>query len=182
MCRAGLFALGVCGAGFSLMRAVAFGRTKASGATGGFSVRKEGKRICVIPSVSIFGTKGYGKPWLRTKKQKSRGRLMRLMMRPRSVLLRKRNIKRTSCCINTKASAIRYLPAFACIFVIHFFIKKREGALRRYSEPSQRLPEEGKDDDRICQEYSSSHTRRCFGEFMLLVKSYRNLKQLGFLV
>lgn len=37
------------------------------------------------------------------------------------------------------ASATGHLPALAWIFIIHFFIKKREGALRRYSEPSQRL-------------------------------------------
>lgn len=32
-----------------------------------------------------------------------------------------------------------HLPVFACIFIIHFFIIKRDEALRRYSEPSRSL-------------------------------------------
>lgn len=42
------------------------------------------------------------------------------------------------------ASVFRYLPVFACIFIIHFFIKKRDGALSRYSEPSRRLQARGR--------------------------------------
>lgn len=43
-----LVPLGVCGTGVSLMRAVAFSGAVTSTAAGGFSVRKEGKHICVI--------------------------------------------------------------------------------------------------------------------------------------
>lgn len=32
-----------------------------------------------------------------------------------------------------------FLPVFACIFIIHFFIMKRDGVLSRYSEPSRSL-------------------------------------------
>lgn len=57
MYRTGLSALGVCGAGFSLVRAVEFSRTMTSGAERGFSVRKGGGGdICVITSASILRT------------------------------------------------------------------------------------------------------------------------------
>lgn len=44
----------------------------------------------------------------------------------------------------TESSWRQDLPAFAWIFMIHFFIRKREGALSRYSEPSRRLKARGR--------------------------------------
>lgn len=62
MRRAGLVALGVCGTGVSLMRAVAFSGAVTSAAAGGFSVGKEGKHICVIIRSSgqkVTASRGY---------------------------------------------------------------------------------------------------------------------------
>lgn len=63
-----------------------------------------GKRENTFVLLLSLQDKGYGKPWLRTKKQESHSPLMLLMVQPRSVLLGKRTIKRTSCCINPKGT------------------------------------------------------------------------------
>lgn len=69
--------------------------------------------------------------------------------------------------------------------MIHFFIRKREGALSRYSEPSRRLQgqrEEGRMTEcggNIRQPTTAAAKRLGVAA---LVYSYRSLKQLGFLV